>query len=242
MPTVETTRSMTAEESAEVGRILAQASPKFSHRDFWSFFLGSWLALFLLFWVVSALITGVGHLFDNAAVNWINLAAPYGLPGSAVGALAVVLRSEYAQRSGWAQYRRSFAADQVHVTTFNFVDVKRYQEEEHGGLQYLLLTDDGNVLSWFDGESEDLGADDKEPLDSSFRPKNRLELVRTMDRARIVTEVWSGAELPSPDPLPLNASRWPEHGEIVTVAWNQCDSHFGKQRRGKADRMNQRAT
>jgi hypothetical protein len=154
-----------------------------------------------------------------------------------LGALAVALHSEYAQRSGWARYRRSFAADQVHATTFNLVDVKRYQEQEHGGLQYLLLTDDGKVLSVFDGESEDLGVHDKEPLDSSFRPKACLELVQTMDRARIVTEVWSGAELPSPDPLPLNVSRWPEHGEIVTVAWDKCDSHFGEQSRRKAARV-----
>lgn len=228
MPTVNVTRRITSEEREAARNLEPKSASKWMDRDLLSFAGGAAFVLFILFLIASGIITVAGHLLDSpAASSWMNWAIPYGLVGSLVGGIGLAFHGKVRELRGIAQIRRSLSGDLVHATTYDIVAVKRYREPEHGGLVYLLRTDDGQVLSVFDSESQLLGVDDKDPLASSFRPSARVELVETLDRRCFIHETWSGAELPVPDPLPLNPSRWPEHGEIVKVAWEQCDRHFG---------------
>ena len=234
MPTARVTRHVTAEDREAVSERMPKAAPRWVDRDLMSFGGGMAFGLFLLFLVISGFVTGAGHLLDSpAAAGWMNWAVPYGLVGSLVGGVGFAVHDRVREMQGVARVRQSLTGDQIHATTYDLVAVKRYREPEHGGLVYLLLTDDGQVLSVFDHESQGLGVNDEDPRDSPFRPRARVEMVETLDRSHVIRETWSGAELPVPDPLPLNTSRWPEHGEIVKVAWGDCDRHFGKRVRRK---------
>lgn len=240
MPNARVTRHVTAEDREALSELMPKAAPRWVDRDLTSFAGGMAIGLFLLFLVVSGVVTGTGHLLDiPAAAGWMNSAVPYGLVGSLAGGVGFAVHARVCEMQGIAKVRQSLSGDQVHVTTYDLVAVKCYQEPEHGGLVYLLLTDDGQVLSVFDHQSPGQDVDDEAPRGSPFRPKARVELVETLDRGRVIRETWSGAELPVPDPLPLNTSTWPEHGEIVKVAWSDCDRHFGKRvqrkRSGAAD-------
>lgn len=220
MPNNFTTRLITAEERAAASELTPEAASGWTDRDLISFAAAAVFGLFILFILVSWVITIAGHLLDGpVASNWMNWAGPYGVVGSLVGGIGLAAHDKVRKRRGIAQVRQSLGSDQVHVTTCDVVAVKRYHEPEHGGLVYLLLTDDVQVLSRFDGESQVIGVDGKDPLNSPFRPRTRIELVDTLDRSHVINQTWSGAELPLPDPLPLNLARWPEHGEIVKVAW-----------------------
>ena len=237
MPTAESTRHITADERAAVSKLMPEAVPGWMDRDLLSYTGGMAMALFTLFLVASGIITVAGHLLDSPVTSsWMDWAIPYGLVGSLVGGIGLAAHAKVREMRGIARGRQSFGGDQVHATTFDIVAVKRYREPEHGGLVYLLLTDDGQVLSVFDDESQNLGVDGKNPPDSLFRPKVRLELVETLDRSHVINRTWSGAELPVPDALPLNLTRWPEDGEIVNVAWEDCDRHFGERPRRKRTR------
>ncbi len=228
MPTVRVIRRITAEEREAASNLEPEAASGWMDRDLMSFAGGAAFVLFILFLIASGIITVAGHLLDSPMVSsWMDWAIPFGSIGSLVGGIGLAGHARVREMRGIAHIRRSLRGDQVRAATYDIVAVKRYQESEHGGLVYLLRTDDGQVLSVFDSESQLLGVDGKDPLSSSFRPKSRVELVETLDRRCFIQETWSGAELSVPDPLPLNQSRWPEHGEIVKVVWEQCDRHFG---------------
>jgi hypothetical protein len=228
MPTVNVTRRITSEEREAASTLAPKSASKWIDRDLLSFAGGAAFVLFCLFLIASGIITVAGHLLDSPLVSrWMNGAIHYGLGGSLIGGIGLAVHGKVREMRGRAQIHRSLRGDVVHATTYDIVAVKRYREPEHGGLVYLLRTDDGQVLSVFDSESQRLGVDDEDPQTSSFRPKARVELVETLDRRCFIHENWSGADLPVPDALPLNPSRWPEHGEIVKVAWEQCDRHFG---------------
>jgi hypothetical protein len=238
MPTVELTRQISAEERAAVSKRMPEATSGWMDSDLLSYAAGMAMGLMTLFLIASGIVTVAGHLLASpVASSWLDWATPYGLVGSLVGGIGMAVHEKVREVRAIAQIRRSLSGDQVHATTYDIVAVKRYQEPEHGGLVYLLLTDDGRVLSVFDDESQSNGVDNKNPLDSAFRPKARIELVETLDRSRVINETWSGAELPVPNPVPLNLSRWPEHGEIVNVAWEACDHRFGARPRYKRTRI-----
>lgn len=132
----------------------------------------------------------------------------------------------------WADPRPLLKADldrgEVLEERNRFTAVKRFQEQEHGGLIYFFLTDDNKVFVRFDHESQDLGVQDKEPLSSSFQVRSELLLIRAPNTRYIIEEQASGEALGAMAPLDLTEApqRWPKQEEYCDISWGELEKRF----------------
>lgn len=106
---------------------------------------------------------------------------------------------------------------------------KVFQEPEHLGLFYFLLTSEDRVYVAFDYESVELNENGENPLDSTFRPKSLLRLGTTTNAQVPLVEEFIGEKIDVPEPLPmtLKTRRWPEPEEFVDTPWAEIESHYG---------------
>lgn len=106
---------------------------------------------------------------------------------------------------------------------------KVFQEPEHLGLFYFLLTSDDRVYVAFDYESVELNENCENPLDSTFRPKSTLRIGRTTHARVPLVEEFEGEFIDVPEPLPmtLKTGRWPEPEEFIDTPWAEIESYYG---------------
>lgn len=118
------------------------------------------------------------------------------------------------------------------VETYALTACKRYQEPEHGGLIYLALADDEQVLCLYDRESQDLGVQDQDPLSSSFRVRRDLQIVRVPAMGWPLEVRMTGEELPvdSPRQLNLRPQNWPEADRVLALACDRLDEVMARKR------------
>jgi hypothetical protein len=113
---------------------------------------------------------------------------------------------------------------------YEFTDVKRFQEQEDGGLLYFLKSSTGKAYVLFDSESQDLGARGEDPMNSSFVPRAQLRVVRAQNSRRVLSSEFLGPNLALSTPLDLLAppSAWPEQDEYCQVPWAELEGRFSK--------------
>lgn len=108
---------------------------------------------------------------------------------------------------------------------YKFTAVKRFQEQEHGGLIYFLRTNDDRVLTLFDEESQNLGVSDGDPLMSSFKPQSELIMVRAPNTKFVISKLFSGTplQIDAPSVMGIGPDQWPESEEYCSIPWNKLD-------------------
>ena len=148
------------------------------------------------------------------------------------GAFAIVY--DYGWLKGLKSPAPSIQADLEAGTaieeTYEFSEVRRLQEPEHGGLIYFLKSSTGKAYVLFDHESQQLGASGEDPLKSAFRPRAQLRVVRAPDSRVILRSEFAGPSLSLPEPTDLLAppSAWPEEDEYCPVPWDELEARFGE--------------
>ena len=228
MPSQVIHRDVTPAEQALLQKALATTP--------YALFRWKWSALLLwLFYVVGlvclslAFFALVFKLFNSAC-------------GSCSPAVAVLLRIAIfllacaiyiysvrrlkSRKNSQSQLLLDIASSRVDEERYVFTETKRFQEDEHGGLMYFLHTDDDKVLVLYDGESQDLGVQNEDPLKSSFKPCRELVMVRAPVTRFVISATFSGATLEASDPIPLTIApaQWPESEELCDIPWHELES------------------
>jgi hypothetical protein len=178
------------------------------------------LAYALLGWVGRKLL-GINVEYDI----WIFLACAL---LSALLMTPMVVRSVRNRSGFYQQVRMDLAGGTTDEERYSFVESKRFQEPEHGGLMYFLRTPDDRVFVLFDYESQNLGVEGKDPLASTFRPRSDLLIIRTPVSRHVLSTAFTGSPLELPPPKELSAppKQWPASEEFCAVAWDQLEKTF----------------
>jgi hypothetical protein len=233
VPKQTTERPFTDDERAQLQRVLRSVPDDGKRRRIavgqavvvWAF--GSLAAAVL--WLVTA---AIAKAVAGVSFGW---SSPYVVHGLAAcllvsGAFAI------ASSLRWMKFNKSFApvveADLSRgiatVEDYEFSEARRFQEPEHGGLIYFLRSSNGRPYVLYDTESQNLGVQQKNPLDSSFVPHSGLRVVRAAGSRLVLSSEPSGSELPRDTPVPLTVApaQWPEEDEYCTVAWDELEARY----------------
>jgi len=180
-----------------------------------------WLALS---WLIKIL-TSVDIGLSSQLAIWV-----VGIGGVICGVFAIGSSIKWIR--GWRDYRPELKADiansVVETENINIKEVKRFQEHEHCGLIYFLRTDSDKVYVLYDHESVDLYMDDKDPLSSSFKPRETLHIVRAPNSRFTINQKFEGREVPLPEPLVLSAppENWPEQDSWTDIPWQELENRL----------------
>jgi len=112
--------------------------------------------------------------------------------------------------------------------TYEVSEVKRFQELEHGGLIYFLRMNDNKVLTLYDYESVGLQMQSSNPLQSNFKPCDKLRIVKAPNTGYFISQEFSGEKLPLSEPIDLSSSpdKWPEGDSWCEIPWNELESRL----------------
>lgn len=187
----------------------------------WVMLLVAWLAVAWAVWIAFDAEIGL----HSVAADWMIPLTGFAAATCIFGLFIFFTRS---RKDGGASLKADIEADRVIEEEYELTAAKRMQEREHGGLIYFLRTVDDEVLVLYDPESQQLGVLEKDPLNSSFRPCNRLIMVRAPQTRYVIDKVFSGEPLDPGAPLDLTASpkRWPEDEEFCDVAWEDLEATY----------------
>jgi hypothetical protein len=189
-------------------------------------FIGGWQCVA---WVVRAML--------HAEIGWNSPAVVWILVAGSVLCVAGGVSSTMRWMKKWRDMRPALRADlesgEVAEEYYDCTAAKRFQEPEHGGLMYFLLTVDDKVFVLFDYESQGLGAEGKDPLVSEFQPHEQYKLVRAPHSEIVLDQNFSGAALEAGGPIELavGPSKWPEWENYCEVKWEELEERFGKSRK-----------
>ncbi|WP_299803222.1 hypothetical protein [uncultured Shewanella sp.] len=124
--------------------------------------------------------------------------------------------------------KKDIDGDKVLDTTYEVKGVKRFQEQEHGGLIYFLLLHDNKVLTLYDYESVEIEMQGGDPLTSNFKPRSKLRIVKAPNTGYFITQEFVGNELLLPEPTDLFSSpdKWPEGESWCNIPWNELESRL----------------
>ncbi len=233
MPTNTTARPITAQESHRLAQMLRE-SPNAGKR----FKLGlenalvGWATSMLAIMVVWQCAAWLAKRTTAWEIGWYS---PYAL---GIFVVSLILTAGWTSVSsirwiqGWKDWRPELQADMDggHVVEerYRFVGAKRFEEPEHRGLMYCLHTEDDRVFVLFDGESQQLGVTQGNPLDSSFRPCSDLCLVRAPKSRFVLDTQFSGTPLEVGVSLELTAAPkdWPESEAYCDIPWGELESRL----------------
>jgi hypothetical protein len=180
--------------------------------------LAAWLALG---WIAGKAFDIDLGLRSTATLALIGVAAPL----CAIVAALSSVRWIRAWPDPRPQLRDDVALSRVHEERYVFSEAKRFQEPEHGGLIYFLRSNENEVFTVFDDESQSLGVDDKNPLESAYRPRSHLVVVRAPTSGVVLNSESSGNELVVADPIELGVppEEWPEDETLCAIPWEQLE-------------------
>jgi len=182
-------------------------------------------------WLARKLFDANIGLHSSAAVWVLGVAIPL------LAMYAVISSVRWVK--AWKDCRHLLRADIAEALVieehYTFTAAKRFQEPEHGGLIYFLRTEEGEVLTLFDHESQDLGIQGGDPLSSSFQPRTDLVMVRAPLTAFVLSKTFSGEQLETGDPEELAADprQWPESEALCSIPWDELEAKLGSRAEGK---------
>ena len=194
----------------------------------------AWSALMLLIslvWLTTAWIVNwiTGVNFGLHSEHAVTILATTAMVVAAVTFTAFV-KGIRSWKSPASEVRQELKSGTVREDRLEIVAVKRFQEQEHGGLIYFLLTTDQQVMAMYDAESQDLGVNKEDPLSSSFTVRQELTIVRTPIRRMTLDTKFSGKILNAGSPIELTVTpnMWPEDAEFCQIKWEELESHYSK--------------
>lgn len=223
-------RPLSSEERAQLETFLKRAPSRF--RNAASNTLITWAVFTLLAVVAWGILAWMGRRFLHLEYGWQATGTLWALLLLLLATLAMACFSTNHWLKSWKDARplvhSDLAGGMATEEHLCFTDIKRFQEPEHSGLIYFLRTEDHRVFVLYDHESQQLGVDDKNPLDSSFHPQERLLLVRAPNSRFVLGKTFSGRKLPLPPPIDMTAPPriWPETEDFCAVPWEELDHKF----------------
>lgn len=193
----------------------------------------TWAACSLQAAVIWGGIAWVSRRIFDVEFGWSSPVGIY-LFGAIIVTSAIVATISTSRRMrDWTDYRPLMRADldaaEVFEERIEFVAAKWYQEQEHGGIIWCLRTPDDRTYIWYDYDSvhlsEEAAEAGKEAVEYSFRALSQLRIVRAVASETIISEAFSGTELPveSTNDLLIDPRRWPEDREYFSVPWAELD-------------------
>ncbi len=234
MPLEITQRPVTAEEQIIIDEMRAQIPSANQHQ---------WIVLktALRFWLNSSIIVlslGFGLFwllkhFVNAKFAEYGPLLPYlaifASSGCAILALFSSIKFGRDMRRKQNAVSQDLATGLVNQESYLIVAAQRFQEPEHQGLMYFLLTDQQKVLVLYDRESQELSLQDRNPLASSFSPKASLCIARLPNTGEMLSCKFSGTPLTLNPPLELSLAPedWPEDGSYCDIRFDQLAQRLG---------------
>lgn len=192
---------------------------------FFAILLGLLLVWLFISWVVNAVFaTNIGFKSD------------FVLP--VVGMLMLVsfifsVKSTLKWMKSWVNLKPKIVEDlksnQTQEQNLTIIDAKRFEEPEHGGLIYFLKVK-GKLDSYviYDNESQNLGAQGKEPFDSKFRVKRHLKIVTAPISQWIIESRFSGQEITIDETAEIwiHPKNWAEPDSWCNIPWDELERHF----------------
>lgn len=191
-----------------------------------------WAATMLAFTLLWYLFSIVVEKLFNTAFGW---KSPYAwsiaLIGTVISATVAI-----SSTSRWLKKIRDFNTplqndiEQKLVLEehYRFTAAKRFQEPEHGGLIYFMLTEQSKVFVLYDEESQNLGAQGEDPLMSNFKVHTNLILVRAPNTRYVISKDFSGAllEIGKSIELSIAPNFWPDSDEYCSILWENLESRL----------------
>ena len=196
--------------------------------------LVAWAGICLVLFLAWSLIGWLARLVTHRDFGWHSDIAILLLPVIGLIATAVSIVSTVSWLRSWQDTRPLMQADlqagRVVEEECVFTEALRFQEPEHGGLIYFLRTADDRVLTLYDYESQNLGAQGGDPLASGFRPTTNLVIVRAPRTRWVLDKRFSGDPLECGQPFPLSVSPrlWPESEEYCEIPWEALRVRLGE--------------
>jgi hypothetical protein len=234
MPTRINQRTATPEELAILDGLISKA-PTAANRltrgaanalVLWAATLLALLAAWLTLGWLAGKVFAVDLGLRSSATLWV-----LGMAAPACAVFAIV------SSAGWVRNRtdhrrllqQDLSSNQVAEEHYVFTDARRFQEPEHGGLLYFLRSAENEVFTVHDHESQDLGVDNRDPLQSSYRPQSHLRVVRAPRSGFVLGSQSSGTVLNAGAPveLCLAPEDWPEAQTLCNIPWSQLEARLG---------------
>ncbi len=197
-----------------------------------SLLFGPWVSLILAFILLWALVAWLGRLLFDIDFGWDSSWAPLiwilaiGLNTGWIGYYLV--REIYSKSKSRQSIIADLEANEVKEYKLELIAAKRLQEPEHGGLIYFLLTDEQKVFVVYDYESQDLGVDGANPLESSLQPGNELTIVRAPKSGLVLCRHFAGSPLTldAPRTITVKPHLWPESEEYCDTPWTELEAKY----------------
>jgi hypothetical protein len=188
----------------------------------------------LAFVVVWKVIAWVARATLNIEIGWHSPSAVWIAALGAVVCVPPAIISSVRWLKSQSDIRPDLRADLekglVIEEDYEFTATKRFQESEHCGLIYFLRTTDDKVLVLYDHESQELGAQGKNPLNSKFEPRKDLLIVRAPKTGFVISRQFSGAVLDTGEPLEISVEpqAWPEPETYYKYRWDELEKRLCK--------------
>ncbi|KQU67929.1 MULTISPECIES: hypothetical protein [unclassified Rhizobacter] len=235
MPASITSRSFTDAEKLELQRILRALPGRLGKAKLAiSTALLMWAASLAGAVVVWLIVAAVAKAALGLSFGWNSPYRAVVVFSAAVACAAVCIFLDYRWLRGLKNPAPSILADleagTVVEENYEFSEVKRLQEPEHGGLTYFLKSSTGRAYVLIDHERQQIGVGGDDPLKSSFHPRAQLRVVRAPDSRVILSSEFAGSSLSLPEPTDLLAppSAWPDEDEYCPVPWDELEARFGE--------------
>jgi len=194
-----------------------------------------WAASTLIFVLVWAVIIWLVHFISDGEIG---LGHSISIGVLIIGIFVCVVYAVYSSVKWvkeWGDHRPLLEADlakgEVSDENYHIVDVKRFQEPEHGGLIYFLLMDNNRVLVLYDHQSVELSLNEDDPFSSSFQPCYELNIVRAPMTNYFITQKFSGEVINIEKTFELLAplDQWPEQESWCDIPWNELEKRLETQ-------------
>jgi len=195
-------------------------------------YFGPWVGVVLAFIFLWGLLSWIGRVLLDTKFgmdsNWAPTIWTWGIAFCTCWLAYYLIREIYTKRNSYQSIAADLQANKVSVYQLELIDVKRFQEPEHGGLIYFLLTDEHKVFVLFDYESQDLGVDRLNPLNSAFQPCSRLTIVKAPVSEITLSQQFSSSplELSPPGELKVKPDLWPAFNEYCEIPWAELEKTY----------------
>jgi hypothetical protein len=188
----------------------------------------------LAFAVAWKVIAWVTRATLNVEIGWHSPAAVWIAVLGAIACVPPAIISSVRWLKSQGDIRPGLRADiekgLVIEEAYEFTATKRFQEPEHGGLIYFLRTTDDKVFVLYDHQSQELGAQGKNPLSSNFKPRKELLIVQAPQTRLVISRQFSGAALDAGEPLEISVEpqAWPEPETYCKYRWEELEKRLSK--------------
>jgi hypothetical protein len=143
--------------------------------------LGSTMSfIFVLLWL---LVAKLFSSFTSIEFGWSSEYREFILVGIVISSFLYsffeIIRTSKPSPKLVEAIKKDLAKNVIDQISYEVKDVKVFEEPEHGGFVYYLLTTENQVIVVFDSESQDLSINGEDPRNSSYLPRKYFEMYKT---------------------------------------------------------------